>query len=127
MEIVNSVFMEYQKEKNGSFKKLPQKNVDHGAGVERLLAAVENKQDIFATSLFDPIIKSIEKQTNKPYKGNEKEMRIIADHLVSASFIISAVIYPSNKEQGYLLRKLIRRAIDQGDIREQTASQSSQP
>ena len=118
MEIVNSVFMEYQKEKNGSFKKLPQKNVDHGAGVERLLAAVENKQDIFATSLFDPIIKSIEKQTNKPYKGNEKEMRIIADHLVSASFIISAGIYPSNKEQGYLLRKLIRRAIDQGDIRE---------
>ncbi len=117
MEIVNSVFMEYQKSEKG-FTKLPQKNVDHGSGLERLLAAYENKQDIFTTSLFAPIIKSIEKQTNKSYKGNEKEMRIIVDHLISASFIISAGIYPSNKEQGYVLRRLLRRAIDQGDIRE---------
>ncbi len=112
MEIVNSVFMEYQKQEDGSFKKLPQQNVDHGAGVERLLAAVENQQDIFQTNLFEPIIKSIEKQNNKPYKGNEKKMRVIADHLISASFIIAAGVYPSNKEQGYILRRLIRRAAD---------------
>jgi len=118
IEISNSVFMEYQKQADGSFKKLPKLNVDHGAGVERLLAAVENKQDIFTTSLFEPIIKSIEKQKGKSYKDNEKEMRIIANHLISAGFIIAAGIYPSNKEQGYILRRLIRRAIDQGDARE---------
>jgi len=118
IEISNSVFMEYQKQADGSFKKLPKLNVDHGAGVERLLAAVENKQDIFTTSLFEPIIKSIEKQKGKSYKDNEKEMRIIANHLISAGFIIAAGIYPSNKEQGYILRRLIRRAIDQGDTRE---------
>jgi len=126
IEISNSVFMEHQKQADGSFNKLPKLNVDHGAGVERLLAAVENKQDIFTTSLFEPIIKSIEKQKRKSYKDNEKEMRIIANHLISASFIIAAGIYPSNKEQGYILRRLIRRAIDQGDVREILSSIAEQ-
>jgi alanyl-tRNA synthetase len=112
MEIVNSVFMEYQKQKDGGFKKLPQQNVDHGAGAERLLAAVENKQDIHATSLFEPIIKSIEKNTNTGYAENNFAMRIIADHLAGSVFIIERSIIPSNKEQGYILRRLIRRALD---------------
>lgn len=112
MEIVNSVFMEYQKQEDGSFKKLPQQNVDHGAGVERLLAAVENKQDIFQTSLFKPIIESIAKITGKPYKEHKQQMRIIADHLVATVFIVSNGVTTSNKEQGYILRRLIRRAFD---------------
>ena len=112
MEIVNSVFMEYQKEKDGSFKKLPKLNVDHGAGVERLLAAVENKQDIFQTSLFSSIVRTIELLTNKNYKSNENAIKIVVDHLVSSVFIISNNVTPSNKEQGYILRRLIRRGLD---------------
>jgi alanyl-tRNA synthetase len=112
MEIINSVFMEYQKQKDGSFKKLPQRNVDHGAGVERLLAAVENKQDIFSTSLFEPVIKSIEKDTAIKYSDNNFAMRVIADHLTASVFITSNNIIPSNKEQGYILRRLLRRAMD---------------
>ncbi len=119
MEIVNSVFMEYSSsakatdgQGKNSFIKLPQKNVDHGAGVERLLAAVENKQDIFTTSPFAPIIKSVEKVTDKNYKDHKKEMKIIADHFIASVFIISNEIIPSNKEQGYILRRLIRRALD---------------
>lgn len=112
MEIVNNVFMEYQKQADDSFKKLPQQNVDHGSGVERLLAAVEDKQDIFQTNLFEPIIKSVEKVTEKNYKDNKKEMRIIADHFVASVFITNDKVIPSNKEQGYILRRLIRRGLD---------------
>ncbi|MDP2637484.1 MAG: alanine--tRNA ligase [Candidatus Levybacteria bacterium] len=121
MEIVNSVFMEYsssakategQGKKQISFIKLPQKNVDHGAGVERLLAAVENKQDIFQTSLYSSIVQTIELQTRKNYEDNKQEMRIIIDHLISSVFITTNQVQPSNKEQGYILRRLTRRALD---------------
>lgn len=112
MEIANSVFMQYQKQQNGSFRELPQKNVDYGGGVERLLAAVENKSDVFQTSLFTPIIQTIQANTEKNYKDNLKEMRIIADHLAGSAFIITNDVAPSNKDQGYILRRLIRRALD---------------
>ncbi|MDP2628611.1 MAG: alanine--tRNA ligase-related protein, partial [Nanoarchaeota archaeon] len=112
MEIVNSVFMEYQKQQDGSFAKLPKQNVDHGAGVERLLAAVEEKQDVFQTNLFFPIIKTIEKTTVNKYEDSKQEMRIITDHFISAVFITANNVYPSNKEQGYILRRLIRRGLD---------------
>lgn len=111
IEIANSVFMQYIKTENGFFE-LPQKNVDFGGGLERLLAAAENKQDIFETSLFKPIIESIENTTGKEYKIHHREMRIILDHLKSAIFIISNNVKPSNKEQGYILRRLIRRGLD---------------
>lgn len=111
LEIANSVFIEFQKTKNG-FKELPQKNVDHGAGVERLLAAVENKSDIFNTSLFSHIISTIEQETGFAYKGHERTMRITADHFVSAVFLASAGVVPSKTEQGYILRRLIRRGLD---------------
>jgi alanyl-tRNA synthetase len=114
MEIVNSVFMEYQKQENGRFKRLPQQNVDHGSGTERLLAAMENQQDIFQTSLFSPIAKTIENITKKNYKLNARAIRIISDHLVASVFIAANGITPSNKEQGYVLRRLLRRAIRYG-------------
>ncbi|OGH34806.1 MAG: hypothetical protein A2958_00700 [Candidatus Levybacteria bacterium RIFCSPLOWO2_01_FULL_38_13] len=113
LEIGNSVFMEYQKTKNG-FKPLPNKNVDFGGGAERLLAAVENKNDIFETRLFSPVIDSIEKITAKNYKKNKKAMQVIADHIIAAVFITDGGITPSNKEQGYVLRRLLRRAIRYG-------------
>jgi alanyl-tRNA synthetase len=111
LEIGNSVFMTYQK-RNNEFIKLEQKNVDFGGGAERLLGALEGKEDIFQTSLFSPIIKSIEKETKSEYLQNQIQMRIITDHFVAGSFIASEGIFPSNKDQGYILRRLIRRGLD---------------
>ncbi len=112
LEISNNVFMEYKKNDDSSFSKLPQRNVDHGAGAERLLMAAENQPDVFLTSLFAPVIKSIEKQTGKDYKDQIREMRMITAHLASSCFIVNAGVTPSNTEQGYILRRLIRRAVD---------------
>ncbi len=111
LEISNSVFMQYKKTEH-SFEELPQKNVDYGGGIERLMMAIENQSDLFQTSLFASMIQIIEVETNKSYKNFKKEMRIIADHFVAAIFIIANNVAPSNKEQGYILRRLIRRALD---------------
>lgn len=111
MEIGNSVFMQYMKTEEG-FEKLPKQNVDFGGGLERLVAATENKNDVFETSLFAPIIESITNTTAKSYKENAQQMRIICDHLTAAVFICSNGVKPSNKEQGYILRRLIRRGLD---------------
>lgn len=112
VEIANSVFMQYQKQEDGSLKEMANKNVDFGGGLERLLAAVENKPDFFETNLFSPIIKAIEEITGKNYKNESLSFRIITDHFVAAIFISAAGIKPSNKEQGYILRRLIRRGYD---------------
>jgi alanyl-tRNA synthetase len=111
-EISNSVFMQYQKQADGSFKELPQKNVDHGAGLERFLSAAEHKPDVFLTSLLSPIIKAIEKETGKKYKDAPKPMRIVTDHFLGAIFMAAENVYPSNKEQGYVMRRLLRRGFD---------------
>lgn len=120
LEIGNSVFMQYQKNADGSFIELPQKNVDFGGGLERLLAATENQNDIFQTSLFLPIIKTIEEISGKKYEDNLVNFRIIIDHFVASSFIISNNITPSNKEHGYILRRLIRRGLDNLEALEST-------
>ncbi len=112
MEIGNSVFMQYKKVDKTIFEELPNKNVDFGGGLERLIAATENQPDVFQTSLFKPIIEQIEKITQKSYKQHSRSMRIVTDHIVAATFISSNNITPSNKEQGYVLRRLIRRGYD---------------
>lgn len=111
LEIGNSVFMQFQK-KNDGFGLLPQRSVDFGGGLERLIAAIENKCDIFQTSLILPVVKKIEEATGLKYEKQPVKIRIIADHLIASSFIIASGIVPSNKEQGYVLRRLIRRATD---------------
>ena len=111
LEIGNSVFIEYQKEKDGSFSKLPQKNVDFGGGLERILAATEHQPDIFQTSLLSPLVKIIERETELKYSEHQTNMRIIVDHLRASTFLISEGLEPSNKQQGYILRRLLRRAI----------------
>lgn len=111
MEIGNSVFMQYIKTEQG-FEKLPKQNVDFGGGLERLVAATENKNDVFQTSLFFPIITTICSETNKKYEEYSKEMRIVLDHFLAATFISSNNVMASNKEQGYILRRLIRRGLD---------------
>jgi alanyl-tRNA synthetase len=124
VEIWNDVFMQYNKTKEGKFEHLKQKNVDTGMGVERTLAVLNNLEDNYESSIFQPIIKEIEIILNKKYsKVNEKEkkaIRIIADHIRTATFILGddKGIKPSNTDQGYVLRRLIRRAIRFGRILE---------
>lgn len=111
LEICNSVFMQYKKNTDGSFSPLPKQNVDFGGGLERFIMAMENNPDIFETSLFAPIIKEIESITHLSYSDekNRPPMRIIADHLKASVFLIKDGVLPSNKEQGYVLRRLLRR------------------
>ena len=111
LEIGNSVFMQYQKTKDG-FKELPQKNVDFGGGLERLTAAANKNPDIFKTDLYENIIKEIESASDKSYEDevNKALMQVIADHLKAAVFLIADGVLPSNKLQGYVLRRLIRRS-----------------
>ena len=113
VEIWNNVFMEFYKDANGKVTKLPRKNVDTGMGYERVVAVLENKDDNYTTSVWKDIISKIEEISNLTYEGNEKSMRIIADHIRTAVFISAdpAGIKPSNTDQGYILRRLIRRAI----------------
>lgn len=110
LEIGNSVFIEYEKQADGSLKELPQKNVDFGGGLERITMAVNNLQDIFQIDIFEPIIKRIEKAVGKKYEDNKKAFRIVADHIRASEALANEGIVPSNKLQGYILRRLIRRA-----------------
>lgn len=111
LEIGNSVFMQYKKNDDGTFSPLPKQNVDFGGGLERLIMAMENNPDMFETSLFSPIIDEIEKITKLSYADevNKPAMRIVADHLKASVFLIKDGVLPSNKEQGYVLRRLLRR------------------
>jgi alanyl-tRNA synthetase len=111
LEIGNSVFMTYEKLSDGSLKELPSKNIDFGGGLERILAALENTPDIFLIDSLKSVIQVVEKTSDKKYEGeNKTHMRIIADHLRGATFLISDGVLPSNKDQGYFLRRLLRRA-----------------
>ncbi len=106
-EIWNDVFMEYNKTDKGKFVPLKQKNVDTGMGMERTLAILNNKENIFQTELFLPLF---EKIRDLAEKKDERKERIIADHLKAATFILAEGVEPSNIERGYVLRRLIRRA-----------------
>jgi alanyl-tRNA synthetase len=110
MEIGNNVFMEYVRRGDG-FEKLPQQNVDHGSGFERIAAAAIDNPDVFKISVLWPIIEKLELLSGKTYDTHTNSMRVIADHLRGATFLAVDGIVPSNKEQGYVMRRLLRRAI----------------
>jgi alanyl-tRNA synthetase len=111
LEIANSVFMEYKKIGEGEFEELPKKNIDFGGGLIRMLAAINNDPDVFKTDVFDMAIKELEKTTGRSYdEATLYPFRVIADHLRGAVFMIDEGITPSNKQQGYILRRLIRNA-----------------
>ena len=118
IEIGNSVFMEYIKNEDGSFSPLPKKNVDFGGGLSRLTAAAEDTPDVLKTSAYLPLIHHLEYRTNSKYDDpkHTKSFRIIADHLCGAAFMISAGVEPSNTDAGYVLRRLIRRAMQHLDM-----------
>lgn len=111
MEIGNQVFMQYRRLDDGSFEPLARKNVDFGGGLERIAAAAINSPDVFKISLLWPIIEKLEDLSGKDYDTHTASMRVIADHLRAATFLAVDGCVPSNKEQGYVMRRLLRRAI----------------
>jgi alanyl-tRNA synthetase len=112
IEIANSVFMAYQRTEQG-FTPLEKPNVDFGGGLERIAVAAIGDPDVFKISLLKPIITKLEDLSGKNYESHTESMRIIADHLRAATFLAVDGITPSNKEQGYVMRRLVRRAIRQ--------------
>jgi alanyl-tRNA synthetase len=111
VEIWNNVFMEYFKDSKGVFTNLPEKNVDTGMGLERVVAILEGVNDNYMSSIWQDVIAKILTYTDITYEENPKSIRIIADHLRTSVFILAAGIKPSNTDQGYILRRLIRRSI----------------
>jgi alanyl-tRNA synthetase len=110
IEIANSVFMAYKRTEQG-FEPLPKPNVDFGGGLERIALAAINDPDVFQISLLRPIVEKLEEASGKNYESHTESMRVIADHLRAATFLAVDGVKPSNKEQGYVMRRLIRRAI----------------
>ena len=111
MEIGNQVFMQYRRLPDGSFEELAKKNVDFGGGLERIAAAAIGSFDVFKISLMRPIIEKLEEISGKSYDNNTDEMRVIADHIRGAYLLAAQGLVPSNKAQGYAMRRLVRRAI----------------
>jgi len=111
MEIGNQVFMQYRRQEDGSFEPLARKNVDFGGGLERIAAAQIDSPDVFRISLLWPIIEKLQSLSGKNYESHTESMRVIADHLRAATFLAVDGIKPANKEQGYVMRRLLRRAI----------------
>lgn len=110
LEIANSVFMEFKKVGEGKFEPLPEKNVDFGGGLERMVMAASESDDIFEIESFKNVVDLLAKHIGKTYENNKTQMRIIADHLKAAVFMIVEDVIPSNKMRGYILRSLIRRS-----------------
>lgn len=111
MEIGNNVFMAYKKVADGKFEALEHPNVDHGSGLERIAAAKNNDPDVYKISLLWPIIEKLESISGKKYDSHTESMRVIADHLRAATFLAVDGCVPSNKQQGYVMRRLVRRAM----------------
>lgn len=111
MEIGNNVFMAYRKVAEGQFEPLAAPNIDHGSGLERIAAAKLGSPDVFKISVLWPIIEELQRLSGKGYEQHTAAMRVIADHLRAATFLAVDGCVPSNKEQGYVMRRLVRRAI----------------
>jgi len=118
VEIWNDVLIQYLKNDKGEFEKLVQNNIDTGMGVERTVAVLNDFSDNYLTDIWQPIIKKIEEISGKSYSDPQyqKAFRIVSDHIRASVFIIADGIEPSNKETGYVLRRLIRRSIRQGKL-----------
>ena len=115
MEIGNSVFMEYVKTESG-FEPLPAQNVDFGGGLERIAAASIDSPDMFKTDLLYPVVAQIQTLSGKNYDDNLEAFRVITDHIRGAVFMIGDGVLPSNTEQGYFVRRLLRRSVRFADI-----------
>jgi alanyl-tRNA synthetase len=110
-EIWNNVFMEYNKLPGGGYEKLRQRNVDTGMGVDRTIAVLQGHDDIFRIETVFPLVERLQEMTGRDYAGNPRPFRVIADHLRAATFAITDGASPSNVEAGYVVRRMIRRAV----------------
>ena len=115
VELGNSVFMEYVKQEDGSFAKLAQSNVDFGGGLERIAAANNNNPDVFRVDLLWNVVAQIQQLSGKKYEENLAAFRVITDHIRGAVFLISDGVLPGNNDQGYFVRRLLRRAVRYAD------------
>jgi alanyl-tRNA synthetase len=115
LEIGNSVFMTFRKTESGGFVELPRHNVDFGGGLERIAAASIGDPDVYRVSLLWPIVERLQEISGKPYDGGAPEivhaMRVVADHLRGAAFLAADGVRPGNSRQGYVMRRLVRRAL----------------
>lgn len=115
LEIGNSVFIEYIKQEDGSFTKLPQSNVDFGGGLERIAAAKTGQPDVFKVDLLWNVVTEIESVSGKKYEDDLVAFRVITDHIRGAVFMIGDGVFPANDQQGYFVRRLLRRAVRYAD------------
>lgn len=113
VEIWNDVFMEYEKKDGKVIGKLNNKNVDTGAGLERITAIMQGKKTAYETDLFNPIISKIKELSRN---SDDKAVKIVADHIRTAVFIIADGVMPANTDRGYILRRLLRRAVRYSDV-----------
>lgn len=118
IEIGNNVFMEYKFSEDGRWEQMEKKNIDFGGGFERVVRSLQNKEDLYDTDIFVPYIQKLEELSNLKYKNEDgtdheksNSFRVISDHIRTATILISDGVTPSNKDQGYILRRLIRRMI----------------
>jgi len=114
VEIWNLVFMQFNRLEDGEIKDLPKKHVDTGAGLERIVAILQNKYSNYETDLFTPIIKKLEELSGKYFKDHKKEFRVISDHIRALIFSIADGVIPSNLGRGYVIRRILRRAFRYG-------------
>ncbi|MEW5743865.1 MAG: alanine--tRNA ligase [Nitrospirota bacterium] len=113
LEIWNLVFMQFNRDESGTLTPLPKPSIDTGMGLERLCAVLQGRRNNFDTDLFAPIIAAVEKASGKTYgriTEDDTSMRVIADHMRAAAFLVSDGLMPSNEGRGYVLRRIIRRA-----------------
>ncbi len=116
LEIWNLVFTQFDRQEDGSLKPLGRKNIDTGMGLERIVAAANCKNNVFDTDLFLPLMNAASDLLKIPFENNIPKLRMIADHARAITFLISDGIHPSNEGRGYVLRRILRRAVRQGKV-----------
>ena len=116
LEIWNLVFTQFDRQEDGSLKPLGRKNIDTGMGLERIVAAANGKNNVFDTDLFLPLMNAASDLLKVSFENNIPKLRMIADHARAITFLISDGIHPSNEGRGYVLRRILRRAVRQGKV-----------